>query len=210
MSKNTETTYYDNGQVKQRTSNGKDEIWFSNGQLRGESHLTESGRYINEWYESGQRKSESFYPEAWRAPLHEKMKHPPHEYHYTWYEDGEKHREYLYNNINIYWHKNGQKKYESVSTESCIVETWWYENGIRKELKKTCENELDFLIETFHSNGEIESRKIKVAKNPNPGSWQKIETQIEWWDADGNRTNGSVMSNIDIRDIMDGRSRGSY
>jgi antitoxin component YwqK of YwqJK toxin-antitoxin module len=206
MSSEIKTTYYDNGQIKQRGSNKKHELWFSNGQLSGESHLTEFGRYINEWYESGQRKSESFYP----TPLHEKMKQSPHEYHYTWYEDGEKHREYLYNNINIYWHKNGQKKYESVSAEGCVVETRWYENGTKEELKKTCENELDFLNETFHSNGKILSRSIKVAKNPNPGSWQKIEIQTEWWDADGNRTNGPVRLNIDIRDTMDGKSRTGY
>ena len=46
MSSEIKTTYYDNGQIKQRGSNKKHELWFSNGQLSGESHLTEFGRYI--------------------------------------------------------------------------------------------------------------------------------------------------------------------
>ena len=207
---NSEITYYDNGQIKSKIFDGGGKFWFSNGQLSAEGYRTDSGRYTNTWYKDGQKKSEDFYPKARRTLLDGKLqdKQPPYEYHYTWYGDGEKHREYLYNNIDIYWHNNGQKKYETISEKGCVVTSKWYENGVKKYLQKTCKNELDFLIETYYISGNIESRKTKRTVN---SKWQKTEIYIEWWDADGHRiANPKKLSSHGVKNIMDGISRAGY
>lgn len=211
MTTETKTTYYDNGQIKQRESDKRDEYWFSNGQLAADHYSNDSGRYRNEWYENGQKKLEYFrHKDCCEIDNKDNFGN---QYEYQWYENGQKKMQFSPERNLTYWYQNGQKELEGVQendSKKSYTETHWYENGTVRELRKMSNDELDFLIETYYSNGKLKSRTTKYLIPPNRSdSWMKYDLRWSWWDKDGNETGNpkpyiQESSGYGGGDVMDG------
>ncbi|SQI36072.1 MORN repeat variant [Leminorella richardii] len=175
--------YYPDGTLKERenyangTQIGSSENYWPNGKIKLK-YIYKNGRRVAEtqWYESGQKKSESFYNDKYQNVGT----------HKSWYENGKLHSDYRYyangrRASTALWNSDGHPSSRDVYSpkgEHRSSESWFVNGKLRS--RTVYKNEQTFVEEEWFDNGQLKERvRWSNGNRKDNETWRKDGTRHE-------------------------------